>query len=50
MSTNITEEHRHAFQARTSGQYHNFALFSCFVVVKRGKLTPYWSAPLDPDR
>ena len=31
MSTNITEEHRHAFQARTSGQYHNFALFSCFV-------------------
>ena len=29
--TNITEEHRKAFAALTSGGYGNFALFSCFV-------------------
>ena len=29
MSTNITEEHRRAFEALTSGDYDNFALFSC---------------------
>ena len=28
MSTNITEPHRHAFQALVSGEYDNFALFS----------------------
>lgn len=28
-TTNITDEHRHAFQALTSGGYDNFALFSC---------------------
>jgi hypothetical protein len=31
MSTNITAEHRAAFEALTSGEYDNFALFSCFV-------------------
>ena len=31
MSTNITEQHRHAFEALTSGRYDNFALFSCFI-------------------
>ena len=31
MSTHITEEHRHAFEALTSGRYDNFALFSCFI-------------------
>lgn len=31
MTTNITEEHRSAFQALTSGDYGNFALFSVFV-------------------
>ena len=31
MSTNITEQHRHAFEALTSGRYDYFALFSCFV-------------------
>ena len=31
MSTNITEPHRHAFQALVSGEYDNFALFSCFI-------------------
>jgi hypothetical protein len=31
MSTNITKEHRAAFEALTSGDYRNFALFSCFV-------------------
>jgi hypothetical protein len=31
MSTNITPEHRAAFEALTSRQYRNFALFSCFV-------------------
>jgi hypothetical protein len=31
MSTNITRTHRDAFKALTSGQYGNFALFSCFV-------------------
>ena len=30
MSTNITEEHRRAFEALTSGDHDNFALFSCF--------------------
>ena len=29
--TNITAQHRSAFEALTSGQYRNFALFSCFV-------------------
>ena len=31
MSTHITEQHRHAFEALTSGRYDNFALFSCFI-------------------
>lgn len=31
MSTNITAEQRAAFEALTSGNYANFALFSCFV-------------------
>jgi hypothetical protein len=31
MSTNITRAHRDAFKALTSGQYGNFAMFSCFV-------------------
>ena len=31
MSTNITEEHRRAFQALTSGDFTSFALFSVFV-------------------
>ena len=31
MSTNITAEHRAAFEALASGDYKNFALFSCFV-------------------
>ena len=31
MSTNITPEHRAAFEALTSGDFGNFALFSCFV-------------------
>jgi hypothetical protein len=31
MSTNITRNHRNAFEALTSGRYDNFALFSCFV-------------------
>jgi len=30
MSTNITAHHRRAFEALTSGQYGNFAMFSCF--------------------
>ena len=29
--TNITEEHRRAFNALTSGRYGNFSLFSCEV-------------------
>ncbi len=29
--TNITKEHQDAFKALTSGDYANFALFSCFV-------------------
>jgi hypothetical protein len=29
--TNITEEHREVFKALTSGEFTNFALFSCFV-------------------
>ena len=29
--TNITAEHRAAFEALTSGHFENFALFSCFV-------------------
>ena len=29
--TNITQAHRDAFNALTSGKYNNFALFSCFV-------------------
>jgi hypothetical protein len=31
MTTNITDDHRAAFGALTSGDYANFALFSCFV-------------------
>lgn len=31
MSTHITEHHISAFKALTSGQYANFALFSCHV-------------------
>ena len=31
MTTNITEAHRHVFEARTSSQDNNFALFSCTV-------------------
>jgi hypothetical protein len=31
MTTNITADHRAAFEAMTSGDYANFALFSCFV-------------------
>ena len=31
MSTNITSQLREAFEALTSGDYRNFALFSCFV-------------------
>ena len=29
--TNITEEHRRAFEALTSGRFDNFCLVSCFV-------------------
>ena len=29
--THITAEHKEAFYALTSGEYQNFALFSCFV-------------------
>lgn len=29
--TNITAQHRSVFEALASGQYRNFALFSCFV-------------------
>ena len=31
MTTNITPAHQDAFRALASGQYGNFALFSCFV-------------------
>ncbi len=31
MSTNIRPEHISAFEAFTSGQFDNFALFSCFL-------------------
>ena len=31
MTTNITPEHKAAFEALTSGDFGNFALFSCFV-------------------
>ena len=31
MTTNITEDHRRAFEALTSGEAGNFCLFSCFV-------------------
>ena len=30
-ATNITEEHRTALEALTSGEYDKFALFSCFL-------------------
>ena len=30
-ATNITEEHPSAFEALTSGDYDNFALFSCLL-------------------
>ena len=30
-ATNISGQHRNAFEALTSGQYDNFALFSCFL-------------------
>jgi hypothetical protein len=29
--TNITPQHRDAFEALVSGDFENFALFSCFV-------------------
>jgi hypothetical protein len=31
MTTNITADHRAAFEALVSGDYRNLALFSCFV-------------------
>jgi len=31
MTTNITADHRAAFEALISGDYDNFALFSCFI-------------------
>jgi hypothetical protein len=31
MTTNITSDHQAVFEALTSGDYANFALFSCFV-------------------
>lgn len=31
MRTNISPEHVRAFEALTSGDFRNFALFSCFV-------------------
>ena len=31
MTTNITADHRATFEALTSGDFTNFALFSCFV-------------------
>jgi hypothetical protein len=31
MSTNIHPEHISAFEALTSGEHSNFALFSCFI-------------------
>jgi len=31
MTTNITADHRAAFEALTSDDYRNFALISCFV-------------------
>lgn len=31
MSTNIRPEHISAFEALTSGEHDNFALFSCFL-------------------
>ena len=31
ITTNITDTHTDVFDALTSGQYRNFALFSCFV-------------------
>ena len=30
-ATNITADHRRAFEALTSGQFQNFCLVSCFV-------------------
>ena len=31
MSTNIRPDHISAFEALTSGEHNNFALFSCFI-------------------
>ena len=31
MTTNITEDHRRAFEALTTGKAENFCLFSCFL-------------------
>jgi hypothetical protein len=31
MTTNITADHQAVFEALSSGDYRNFALFSCFV-------------------
>ncbi len=31
MTTNITEDHRRAFEALTTGKAGNFCLFSCFL-------------------
>ena len=30
MTTNITEDHRRAFEALTSGEAGNFCMFSCY--------------------
>ena len=32
MTTNITEDHRRAFEALTGGEAGNFCLFSCFLL------------------
>ena len=31
MVTNVTEDHRRAFEALTRGEHDNLALFSCFI-------------------
>ena len=35
MTTNITQDHRRAFEALTSGEVGNFCLFSCFLSGRR---------------
>ena len=34
MTTNITEDHRRAFEALTGGEAGNFCLFSCYCSVR----------------